>query len=456
MQVEIPLTRSTAEGTISGQEELINIYPVKSDSKKYGYVLKGSPGLAFFAELPTMPVRALHRLDDRLFAITKSNMYEVFNDGTYKDLGVVDFRNERVVVASNGIQILAVDGRKTFYYDINLDTVGEIVPDGNPPTHVTYQDGYFILNRTGTSQFYISGLLSIDFDPLDFATAEGSPDGLLAVISSHRELFMMGVDTIEVYYNSGNTLFPFDRNSSAFIEKGIAAPYSIAKINNTIYYVGSDLMVYVLAGYTPTRVSNNAVELSLQNVDLSDAFAYSYHDEGNLFYVLTIPAREVTWCLDVSTGAWHKKQDYNFTRHRANCESFVFGKTLVGDFQSGRLFQMSLDHYLDDGEPLVREFTLPVINQGREFLTLNSIELDMSSGVGQVNGQGSDPIARMQFSKDNGKTFSNIKTSRIGKIGEYYTRCKWNRLGRSRQFTVKFQISDPIPIDIGGAWVEGS
>jgi hypothetical protein len=70
------------------------------------------------------------------------------------------------------------------------------------------------------------------------------------------------------------------------------------------------------------------------------------------------------------------------------------------------------------------------------------------------NGQGSDPKAILSFSKDNGKTFSNDKFANIGKIGNYLNRVKWNRLGSARQFTLNVKISDPIPIDIGAAYIE--
>ena len=265
---------------------------------------------------------------------------------------------------------------------------------------------------------------------------------------------MFGTDTLEVWYNSGASDFPFERNQGAFIEKGCAAPYSVAKQNNTVYFVGSDLMVYQLAGYIPQRISTHIVEESLKGVDLSDAFAYTMQDEGHLFYVLTIPQKKITWRYDISTASWHIMRDYHFGRHRSENAVFFDGKTLAGDFQNGRIYQMARSHFSDNGDSLVREFVLPTINTGREFLTIDSFELDMSAGIGLIAGQGEDPLAWLQFSKDNGKTWSNWKEARLGRLGEYLNRVKWNRLGVARQFTIKIRISDPVPIDIGGAYIE--
>jgi hypothetical protein len=454
MQRQIPMTATTAEGGVSGTEKLINVYPSASGGGKYPFTLVGAPGLAFFCNLPTETVVALHTVGARLFAVTKTRVYEVFKNGTYKELGTVVL-GDRVSIDDNGTQVVFVDGVSGYYLDITTNEVKQISDEAfYPATTVTYQDGYFIFNRQGTGQFFLSDLLSVSFDPLDFATAEGQPDNLIAVLSDHRELFMFGTETIEVWYNSGAADFPLERNQGAFIEKGCAAPYTIAKQNNTIYFVGSDLMVYQMSGYTPVRISTHAVERTIKDIDLTGAFAYTYQDEGHLFYVLTIPARNITWCFDIATGAWHIRKSYQFGRHYSNCQAFFNGKTLVGDFQNGRIYQISSQFYTDDNVPIVREFTLPTISNGREFMTLDSFELDMSSGVGINYGQGSNPQARLMFSKDGGETWSNDKFADIGKMGKYLSRVKWNRFGTARQFTINIEISDPIPLDIGGAYIE--
>jgi len=455
MQREIPLAANTSEQDISGNELLVNVYPRASTGGKYPFNLINTPGLAFFCELPTFPVLGLHNNKGRVFAVTPSKMYEIFKNGTFKELGDVDLKG-RVVMDDNGIQVVVVDGFKGFYYDAKTKEVKQITHKAfYPASTVTYQDGYFLFDRKGTGQFFISELLDVDFDPLDFATAEGQPDNLVAILSDHREIFLFGTETIEVWYNSGASDFPFERNQGAFIEKGCGARYSVAKQNNTVYFIGSDLMVYQMTGYTPVRISTHAVEKTLKDVDLSDAFAYTYQDEGHLFYVLTIPSRDITWCYDISTGAWHVRQSYQFGRHQSNNAIFFDSKTLVGDFQNGRIYQMAGNFYTDDGEPVIREFVLPTVNNGREFLTVDSLEFDMGTGVGLIRGQGDDPELRVYFSKDSGKTYSeSFKRGRIGKVGEYLTRAKVNRFGAARQFTFKVEISDPIPIDIGGAWVE--
>lgn len=455
-QKPIPLVVDTAEGDISGQELLVNVFPSKSNGGKYPYTLTNAPGLAFIMDLPTGPIKSMISVNDRGFAATATEFYEIFISGVYVKLGDID-QTGIISMAQNGYQIVMVNGIKGYSYDLATNIVSEITDVAfYPAKTVTFQDGYFIFERTGTGQFFLSGLLAVTFNPLDFATAEGQPDNLVAALSDHRELFLFGTSSIEVWYNSGSADFPFERNQGVFIEKGCAARYSIAKQNNTVYFVGSDLMVYQINGYTPMRISTHAIEDDLKGVNLDDATAYTYSEQGHLFYCLTIPERKITWSYDISMGTWHQRKCKEFGRNRVNCLMVFAGRNIVGDFQSGRIYELTTDYLKDDQDQIIREFILPTINMGREQLSINSFELDMSSGVGLQNGQGETPLAGLTTSKDGGKTWGSTQWVQIGKIGEYLTRVKWNRLGNARQFILKVTISDPIPINIGGAWIEVS
>ena len=454
-QIQIPLVSTEAEESIAGIESLTNICPVKTGGGKYPFSLIGSPGMASFITLPGVaPIRALHLWDDRAFAITSKKLYEIFADSSYKELGDIEITGH-AVTANNNHQLVIVDGRRGYVYNDNTKEVKELSGDGwYQARGVTQQDGYFIFDRKGTGQFFISDLLDVTFDALNFSTAEGQPDNLVMPISDHRELILFGTKTTEVWYNSGNVDFPFERNQGAFIERGCASPYSVKKLNNSVFFVGDDLRVYQLGGYVPQPISNKAVEQSLADVDVSNVFAYTLHDEGSLFYVLTIPENKITWKYDITLGTWHQVKDYSFERSRAVSSIFFANQTLVGDFQSGNIFILTRDCLKDGSNPVVREFVLPTINNGRNFMGIHGFELDISAGQGINYGQGDDPLAWMQYSKDGGKTWSNWKEAKLGKMGQYLNRVRWNRLGTARQFIIKVRISDPVKIDIGGAYID--
>lgn len=436
---------------------LVNLYAeaLPQDSKT-PVVLYGTPGTARFTQLPTYPVLALHVMRDVLYAVTPTNLYRVAPDGSTTDLGEVTFTG-RVIGANNGTQLVLVDGAKGYAYDADADSLQELTGDGwYPADTVTYQDGYFIFNRAGTGQFFLSQLLSVEFDALDYATAEAAPDDSLAVLSDHRELWIFGAHSIEVWYNSGDPDFPFERMQGAYVERGIGAAYSVAKMDNTVYWLGEDGVIYRAAGYQPQRISTHAVEQRIAEGEKADAFAYTYSEEGHKFYVLTFPSLKQTWCFDVATGLWHERAHSQWGRHHGNCYARAYGHHLIGDWQNGLIYMLDMAAHDDAGEPIRRVAVSPVVHDRRHRLTLHSLELDMESGIGVLDGQGSDPQAMLRWSDDGGKTWSNEHWAGIGKMGQYLTRVIWRRLGNCRQRQFEVVISDPVPVVILGAYLEVS
>ena len=317
-----------------------------------------------------------------------------------------------------------------------------------------------IFNRATTGQFFISGLNDVTFDALDIATAEGSPDDLVGIISDHRDLWLFGTKTTEVWFNSGNADFPFERIQGAFIEHGCAAAFSIAKMNNTVFWLGQDDkgkgVVYMATGYQPQRISTHAVEQAIQGYsNISSATAYAYQQDGHFFYVLNFPSAGTTWVFDSSTGFWHERVYNNagtLERHRGDCYAFAHGKHVVGDYANGKLYELSLTTYTDDSVGIVRQRVSPHVTSGDRWIYYNSFQLDIVTGVGlDGTGQGTDPQAMLQFSDDGGHSWSNEKWVDIGAIGQRKTRAKWNRLGRSRDRVFKITITDPVPVTIIGA-----
>jgi hypothetical protein len=60
----------------------------------------------------------------------------------------------------------------------------------------------------------------------------------------------------------------------------------------------------------------------------------------------------------------------------------------------------------------------------------------------------------MRFSNDGGRTWSDESLGAIGKIGEYKTRTKWRRLGKSRDRVFEISVSDPVDVNLIDAQIE--
>lgn len=461
---------STSRSKNFDAEVCINLYPeIGTPTSKSPAMLIGTPGKRLWATLAGENIRGMLRFSSsRAIVVCGANVYTLQNTGAATLIGQIDEATSPVSMASNGTVVMIVSGPGGWVLDPVSGTLTRITaPAFTGADAVQFLDGYFVFNKPGTGQFQITGLYNAIIDPLDFATAEGAPDLLLSLVVDHRELWLFGETSTEVYFNSGNVDFPFERINGAFIEQGCAAKYSPAKMDNTVYWLSADERgqgtVQRAQGYAPQRISTHALEFALnQMTRIDDAVSYTYQQEGHSFYVLNFPTAQQTWAFDASTMLWHQRAwrnpaDGTLQRDRAGCQMAFAGETLVGDYANGNIYVLDLDHFTDNGDliPRVRACA-HLADPSYRYQFFDSLQVDMQVGVGLVAGQGSDPTAMLQWSDDGGHSWSNELWSSIGRIGERRTRVKWRRLGRSRDRVFRITITDPVRVVMVGASVKAS
>jgi hypothetical protein len=440
----------------------------------------GSPGLKLWITLAGGGVRGMLVFNkDKAYVVVGGQVYKVMSDGTSTALGPVPEVSvpsgpvpmptieppplgggsllEPVSMASNGIVVMIVTGPQGFVIDGAADTVTEITdPAFTGADTVTFIDGYFVFNKPGTGQFQITSLYGTTIDPLDFATAEGSPDLLLSVLADHRELWLFGETSTEVFFNSGNADFPFERIQGAFIEQGCAAKFSPAKLDNSVYWLTHDAngngTVQKAQGYQPARVSDHALEFALQKMQrIDDAIAYTYQQDGHYFYVLNFPTAQQTWAYDAATQlwcerAWRDPADSILKRQRQQTQMFFNNRQIVGDWENGNLYVMSLDFYTDNGDliPAIRRAPY-LASTNNAFVFHHRLWVDCEVGVGlNGTGYGSDPEMILRWSDDGGRSFPTERRAPMGKIGEYRARAVFRRLGKSKARVYEITITDPV------------
>lgn len=450
-------------------QRTINLYlePGESGQSRSQAMLLGTPGLKLWKELAGGRVRGCLRFTaDVAIVVAGASVWKLSADSTATLIGSVADVSPTVSMANNGSMVMMVDGTATGYFIDPMAGAVTVIDDADfeGGVRVDFADGYFLWNVPGTGKFQIGALYGTEVDGLDFAIAEGSPDNIVTVIVDHREVWLLGENSTEVWYDVGDTDFPFQRIQGAFLEVGCAAAGSVAKMDNSIFWLAMDDRgfgtVQRAVGYAPQRVSNHAVEYAIaqyaQGGGIGDAQAYTYAQEGHSFYVLSFPAADATWVFDASTNLWHERA-YRYPdtaklgRHRSNCQMQFAGLTIVGDWETGLLYSLDLDTFTDNGAilPAIRQCP-HVANDGR-FTIFMALELFMQTGVGLTVGQGSDPQAILQWSDDGGYSWSNEMRAYIGKIGERRARVKWRRLGKSRDRVFRVTITDPVRRVITGA-----
>lgn len=448
-------------------QRAVNLYlEVPEKPSKTPSMLRPTPGLLRRATLGDGPVRGAIVAGGFLWVVSGAAVYRVSPTFGTQQIGVVSTQAGAVSMASNGLQVLMVDG--SFGYVLTLATQKvELVTDPDFPlgvTSCTFIDNFFVVTGNGTGQFYWSDLLDgSTWNGLDFASAEGAPDNAVACIADHRELWIFGENTTEVYLNTGDAALPFERAGNAFIEHGCASPWSVAKLDNTVFWLGADDRgegtIWRAAGYSPQRISTYAIERAIASYgSISDAVAYTYQDQGHDFYVINFPTGETTWCYDAAVGEWHERcwrdpLSGALNRHRGQVQAFFGRRQVLGDWQDGRLYTLEHDVATDDGATILR---LRSTQAASDLDAMNRVfygrfEVDLEKGQGNTVDPGADPIMLLRYSNDGGYTWSNPREARMGRAGEYRTRCKWERCGSARSRVWEVSWTDPVVAALFGA-----
>jgi hypothetical protein len=443
-------------------ERTVNMYAVLDQQGKKPASLYARPGNAVFATLGSGAGRgAFTATNGRAFVVSGSQLYELLVGGTGTVLGSLLTSSGDITMAENGVQLAICDGVDLYILTYATNTFQRVVNPNLPSAaSVTFLDGYFVVNRSFASGiFQISAPFDgLNWAALDFASAESSPDSLLRVAVVFGQLFLFGDISIEPWNNTGAATFPFQRvNSSSQISVGVAAPSTILELDNTAFWVGKDKngtgVVYRADGYSPKRISTEAVELRLQAApSISTLKAMAYQEAGHTFYIITGGGMETAQVYDVSTNLWTEWSYFNSSGNYelplTNDLFYAFGKTLALDRTSGKVYEQSSKHYSDNGEEIAcdRIFT-HIFDNGNPFLIKNLI-LNFETGVGNTTVE--NPKAMLYLSKDGGRTFYTYYEAFMGKAGEFLSRVVFWRLGRHRQCTFRVRVTDSVKRVITG------
>ena len=472
MQSPILGSSYVARSVNAADNRMVNLYPeIVPEGGKEPAFLQRAPGLRKLATIGLGPIRGLHSYGGYAYVASGSQLYRI--DTGYNATLIGSLSNDGPVsMADNGTQLFIACNGPSYIYNADTLAYGLITdPDFPGAVTVSYLDGYFVFIEPNSQKVWTTELLDgTSIDPLGFASAEGDPDGLVSSIVDHSEVWLFGSNSVEVWYNAGNTPFPLQRIQGAFNEIGCAATFSVAKLDNGLFWLGADArgkgIVYRANGYTGVRVSTHAVEWHIQQYEnISDATAYTYQQDGHAFYVLSFPSANATWVYDVATQAWHERAGFSngqFTRQRAASQMFFNDMVVVGDYQNGKLYTYDLALYADDDQTQrwLRSWrALPTGQNTLKRVANHTLQLDCETGVGLNDGQGSDPQVMLRWSDDGGHTWSREHWTSMGAIGAYGKRAIWRRLGMTQKLRDRvYEISgtDPVPIYIVGAQIQMS
>lgn len=444
-------------------QKTVNLYveQIESGAGKSRQALYPTPGLRLFATLPDVMVRGLFESQGRVYAVAGGSLCELHADGTSTVLGAVVNDGQRASMRTNGLQghqLFVVTGGYGYIYDTNsgvftaLTTVPGF-PSGEA-VNGTFLDGYFIVATT--TSFQLSALFDgLQWNATDKAVRSMGADGIVCAFQNHRELWVWGEVTSEVWYNAGTANFPFAPIEGVFVEMGCGAKGSPDRFDNQSVWLArnrdGDRMAVIAAQYVPQRISTHAVETAWRRYERTDdAVSFCYQQDGHNFYVLSFPTAQATWVYDAATKLWHERGYWNsehstWEMHRAITHCYAFDQHLLGDRATGQVYTYDLAYAFDGDRPIRRMRRLPHLarENRRQFYT--RCELEMETGIGHTVPPATPPEIMLRWSDDRGHTWSPEWWRAVGHQGDYAARVYWERLGSARDRVFELSMTADTP-----------
>lgn len=451
-RIPLPLESYEKVGSLPlSAKRLLNYYAeVEPKDARSTTALLPTPGLIPFPDVTYehAPVYALNfDSPGSLYAVVGTHFYRsraevAFGPFVTHDLGDVgspsgDFAAHLMPTIAANTQVTVVCIPPRAYVCSQTGALNEIGGDFPGARSVAYLDGYFVFTSVGgDGQWFVSALLDpTAFDALDFAFSDAVPSVLRRAMVVNRELWLVGDEGVEIWYDSGNADFPFRRRVGGFIPLGAASIKSCVVADGSLFWLATNGVVLRSNGYQPERVSTHAIEAVIRGTFEFESggpsnfkYAFTHTQDGHIFYILTTSDR--TLAYDCATKSWADRSSGadGSGPWRPSCATFTAGQTFFGDSTLGQAFVPSSSATTDAGGAVLRQAVLPPLWAHSYRAFCNRLEIEMDVGTAKAAGD-----ITLEWSDDGGITWTGSRTMTSGAIGAYRRRVFATRLGSFRQ-----------------------
>lgn len=338
-------------------------------------------------------------------------------------------------------KLAITSGGRLYYWD--GATLAQVTdPDLGTALTVIWVDGYFM---TTDGEFLVVTELNDPFavNPLKYGSSEADPDPVLQLIKLRNEVYALNRNTIEVFFNVGGDLFPFQRQDSAQIQKGCIGTYACCEYMDAVTFLGSGRnespAIYIAANANAIKISTQEIDqllLAYSETELSLAVLEARNDRSHELLYVHLPDR----CLVYDGGAskemqrpvWHvlTTSIVDFAQYRARDFLWCYDQWNVCDPASRALGVLSRDVMTHWGQTVRWEFATAIIyNEGRGAIVAG-LELVALTGSAAF---GANPTIGTSYTVD-GVNWSQERFINAGVSGQRAKRLAWFRQGNMRNW----------------------
>lgn len=343
------------------------------------------------------------------------------------------------------------------------------------PTHVAYLYGYLVVSSGSTDSFYVSYQFpferngangKVDYNIFQVGSEEWgyagqsiqaywSPDNTVALIANGSRLYTFGPRSYQMFQYTSDLNVPFNSPDTAAYPIGLKAVNSLCQIGTTVIWLGSSDLgnngVYVLQGSTgATRVSTPEIEREISKFsNITDAIAQVYQLDQHIFYCISFPSADVTYCYDLTEQSWSNRcslDESNMRRvWRYGFATMDYAGRILQAYEGGIAIQVE-DFWMEhDGTPILRLRRGGIVQSNYSNFYIDSIEILTNNGQYTSARSFNQPAKMMMRFSADGSTWSDLEVVDIGAVGEYDYDCIFYSFGMAKVFTLELSCSDNVP-----------
>lgn len=346
--------------------------------------LADAPGLRTLANLPTGPGRGLHNVQGRLFAVNGNALYEIkpnlsyVNRGTIPGVGRVGMQHNQ---RGSGNELLITNGSAGYVFDTSLNTLVKITDPGYAGGHSpAFLNGYLLqVEPYGRFAFHSELTKAKEYNTLDRFQSESSPDKIVTGQVNQNEYVAFNETTTEFFYNSGTTTGTF-KSKQISMDRGCAGRHAVARMDNSLLWLGNDGVFYRLNGYSAQPISSGAVEKAVIGYGWANCFTLTFESKHHKIVYWTFPDGK-TFGYDVVTSLWHRRESFGLARWRVNQLVEWNGAWVASDYANGKIYAVDWGVSYEASNPLERSIKTPILHDDQNPMTVIRLDLLFDTGT---------------------------------------------------------------------------
>jgi hypothetical protein len=452
----------------------VNCHYIVDPSLERGRILIGFHGSEKLTSLGSQKIRAIYNTSNGqgVYAVSGNEVFKIIIGGNFIRVGVIETTDTPVQMADSGRELMIVDSVNGYILDISqpeIDVLAvpteiiKITDEDFPekPRSVIFNTGRFLVSSLGSGRFYGSDIFDgKSWQGLNFATAETYPDNITSLVNGNFGTFyLIGSQTIEIWYNDGGPDFPYSLMSGGVLNYGSVVEHTaIIRLGEDVIFLGTSQAegknFYLISGQSVRNITNPEMSDIIRKLRFPDLYkAIGYNVNSSPIFQVTFTENNKSYFYDGKTGLWGERKSRGIEGHIFELGTYAYGQQFFTSRLDGTIFKLN-SLVIKDGEYFQDlEFIGRHTSTGEERFTVDAIQFKMEVGQGKLDDYNQAPVATLSYSKDGGFTWTPEIFGKMGKVGEYLIRLIWRRLGTARDIVFRLKITDLVERKIISAFI---